>query len=325
MNSVNVELAGRIIYLEGIIRTRCPDIDLSIGPGSQVMKELESDIAALNDQPLPFVSSQLEASPSFPSSHRNERLLSPNKRIRQDTSEPVRGPTSSIGQSTSPISSVPGEDLSHEVALVSLAGSSDRKYIGPSSGFSFAKLIGSTLSSSSLLQERALLEDGSATPSNLIRHDGIFRSQRLRSRLLDLSSVEPAMPPPSQAAVLVDVFFTYVHYQFPCLYAPHFYRDVEKLYEEKLDKKAVESMSDAEHSLVFQVVLVMAIALTVDPDRSTVDNTPAGLFGKAMRHLEHVIGNTSTLEKTQCLLLLAVYSLHSPCELDRISVLCTLG
>lgn len=353
--SVNVELGERIIYLERIIRSRCPDVDLSVGPGAQAMKELSSDFeelvqaavqagqrdvpvmdvpqlegwglppaAAAPVQPIlrPLVSGSI-ASPNW-SSAREE--VTPHKRQRDGqlaASSSSESPSHvTFNMDASPHSSAPPDDLSHEVGLVSLAGSSDRKYVGPSSGFSFAKLIRATIQASFSTTTGAgsgaggtsetASQTGMMTPFGQ-RAQGPFRASLLRRRLQDSAvSTSFAMPDLSVAATLVDIFFADVHYQFPCLYARDFYREVERLYDADLATKPIASLRQQDHVAVYQVTMVLAIAAAFSPDRSGVDVGPLSFFRKAMSHLEYVVGDVTTLERTQCIVLLAIFALYSP-------------
>ena len=340
--SVNVELGERIIYLERIIRSRCPDVDLSVGPGALAMKELSSDFedlvqvamqAGQRDMPVvdappldgwsipgpsqpiirPLASGSI-ASPNWSSARDEVSNVTSNKRHRdgQMSSESPSHATFNID--SSPHSSAPPDDLSHEVGLVSLAGSSDRKYVGPSSGFSFAKLIRATIQASFTTSSESDSQPGMMTPFGQ-RAQGPFRASLLRRRLQDNStSTSFAMPDLSVAATLVDIFFADVHYQFPCLYARDFYREVERLYDADLATRPIASLRQQDHVTVYQVAMVLAIAAAFSPDRSGVDVGPLSFFRKAMSHLEYVVGDVTTLERTQCIVLLAIFALYSPCE-----------
>ncbi|KAL4981023.1 putative Zn(II)2Cys6 transcription factor [Aspergillus desertorum] len=127
-------MENRIKWLESIIRDRCPDIDLSRGPES-TQETLDNGVQtetlnearqfqtgvyhqSLQDAVQEERESQAEASPRIVTS--------------QDQEVPQARPQPAVNEES---------QQAHEIRLASLSPGGDRRYIGPSSGYFFAKRI----------------------------------------------------------------------------------------------------------------------------------------------------------------------------------------
>lgn len=105
-------LRRRIYWLESIIQTRCPDIDLHSGPA-----EGNADAEATDENtilPLPSIT-EPDPDTTFPPT-------SPD-------SQPVSAPVP------------PTNERSHEIGLVALGTNQEPRYIGPSSGYVLARVM----------------------------------------------------------------------------------------------------------------------------------------------------------------------------------------
>ncbi|OCF38523.1 hypothetical protein I317_07704 [Kwoniella heveanensis CBS 569] len=300
--SIHQELVDRIIWLQSIVAQRCPDVDLRSGPAAHILQTLGIEVAAppvpmpvmsqdTNAASIPVVRQQPVPRPRLESNHpENHHDHSPAPHGSMAPPFPV---PSSVASTSEP------EELSHEVGLVSLVGSSETKYVGPSSGFSFAKLVRSTLQET---LPKPLPADVFTSPSGLITP---------RHRANDYKFT---MPPALEASALTETYFDTIHFQFPCLHYPTFIAHLERIYSESLAAKPVNQLDTNGHVVLFQGLLVLAIACRSSTEHLRVSVNPEALFNRAMMHLEQVMSAGSTIERSQCLLLVAIYSIFSPCK-----------
>lgn len=187
------------------------------------------------------------------------------------------------------------ELLTHVIALVSLNGSSEPKYLGPSSGFSFAKLL--------------------ATPG-LRLDQQIHDADKLDAEAKALYRAEchaVPLPPFHEAAILAEAFFDEVQWQYPFLHKASFLSSLREVYNAKSqgqDESRAETGSDAAN-IRFQIFLVLAVGA------STLSKTPGmaadagNYYISAMQYSDRALYNVS-LVTTQNHLLLAMYALFNP-------------
>lgn len=254
MDSYIGSLQNRVTWLESIVRERCPEIDLSDGPG------IEGD-----------------GSPATA----NASVLSADGRPSPDqTLPPVSSDTSNFNRGAQ----LGGPNaLSHEIGLVSLGTNQDQRYIGPSSGFFLARVMLTKPTS----KDSGALDFG--------------RDMPLPSELVE--AVQGPLPLPSRemAQRLVDSYFDYIHPQYPLLHKPTFMAMLDAVY----------TGSDADHMVLFQVKMVLAIGATVLSGRSKARIPGESYCLAAMEHFEP-LNVENSLQGVQCLLLLFIFTIHNP-------------
>lgn len=182
------------------------------------------------------------------------------------------------------------DEVAHEIGLVPLSAGVN-KYVGPSSGFALTKVI-----------------------FNRVRRDiGIASSSHTGSPILESPSttmsrtvltIQPGSLPTSihQAIHLSRTYFEHVHIQYPFLHEPTFF---------DLLKMTYESPEHASRWARFQVTMVLAISASILARRLPIPFSGESFCALAMRDLEN-IDVQSSLEGLQCLLLVYMFTLHSP-------------
>ncbi|KAI1128669.1 fungal-specific transcription factor domain-containing protein [Nemania abortiva] len=277
-------LCSRIEWLESLIRARCPDINLDRdGPpvidassdrGAGPENEDVSNVAR-SDQPireLPVGQPDLNASAN------SEDVV---QKERPETAA-IEYQTTSI--ETPAISSNAG--LSHEVGLVSLGANRDPRYIGPSSGFVFCKLM---LAASSRAGKTMRTVDNSA-PSV---------APHLRELVVETQG--PISITKDQAINLSQTYFDIVHVQYPFLHYPTFLHSLRRFFED----------DPQNHIAGFQVYMVLAISATIVSRLHKIPLSGERYYMTAMQHFENIQIESST-RGLQCLLLLLIFAMHSP-------------
>ncbi|KAK7413315.1 hypothetical protein QQX98_007825 [Neonectria punicea] len=192
-----VNLKQRISWLESIVRSRCPDVDLS----QELPPAEETDQDQFDDT--------VDDSTNLP--------------LRSPTATPTQDPPVVIGTALAetprqPMRSGPGPQageanaLTHEIGLVSLVTNSDPRYIGPSSGYFLARIM---------LESASGLNDKAGRPSR----DGPFPTQLVEA-------IQAPLPLPSRemAKQLCDAYFNVIHPQYPILHEPTFLKMLEQAY-----------------------------------------------------------------------------------------------
>ncbi|EXU99710.1 Zn(2)-Cys(6) zinc finger domain protein [Metarhizium robertsii] len=169
---------------------------------------------------------------------------------------------------------------SHEIGLVSLGGSQDPRYIGPSSGYFLA---------------RVMLTKGSSP--------GISggRDMAFPTDLIETVQSAASLPAREIADQICDAFFESLHATYPVLHRPTFDRVLDKMYTLQYDDPAA----------CFQVYMVMALGSLVVSQRLKAI-LPCERYGlSALRYFDR-INVENSLQGLQCLLLLLVFTLHNP-------------
>ena len=184
----------------------------------------------------------------------------------------------------------PQSSLAHEVGLVSLSAGNDPKYIGPSSGYFFTKL---------LLTATARTE-GQPQSASETELAGYERDSALSRELFQST---PTDLPASRglAMRLSDAYFRTVHQQYPFLHQPTHESLVNQVYDSE----------EPDIVAAFQVNLVLSISAIILSRRTKVPLPAEGWCANAMEFFSkmHV---ESSIKGIQCLLLLLIFSMHSP-------------
>ncbi|KAI5465333.1 fungal-specific transcription factor domain-containing protein [Mariannaea sp. PMI_226] len=215
-------LKRRITWLESIVRTRCPDVDLSldISPG-----DLDQD---LFDETVD-TTINLAESPSLVAINR-ESPPGINGSLSETPQQPVRsGP--------GPLSGDAGA-LTHEIGLVSLVSNQDARYIGPSSGYFLARVM----------LDSSRLDDAVGRPRP--NHNAPFPTQ-----LVEAVQAPLPLPPRDMANQLCSAYFDVIHLQYPILHEPTFFKMLEQAYSQ-------EEMDPVVGFQVFMVLALGATALS---------------------------------------------------------------
>ncbi|KAL4873935.1 hypothetical protein BDV12DRAFT_158780 [Aspergillus spectabilis] len=265
---------NRIKWLESIIRDRCSDVDLSRGPdGLQESNE--------GTQP---------GSPDEPSEERADISNHSLQDVVQERREARAGISPRIivshdQQALRPLSAIDEEpQQAHEIGLVSLSPGGDPRYIGPSSGYFFAK--------------RILINAGCRSASNVSTRTAWDPTH------LSLDLLNTPAPLPSQKQSVIDLstkYFREVHLLYPFLHEQTHMGMIARVYVSH-EKDPLET---------FQVYMVLAIA-SLNLSRQCKVHLPVeGYYASAMKHVDYIC-NHGSMASLQCLLLLMVYALYNP-------------
>ncbi|RFN44846.1 hypothetical protein FIE12Z_10947 [Fusarium flagelliforme] len=250
-------LKNRIAWLESIVRSRCPDVDLTQDP--------PTDIEVLDDtiledttlrSPAPAQTSTLDITETF---HEASAVETPNQ----------------------PVRSAPGPSaITHEIGLVSLGTNQDPRYIGPSSGYFLARVM---LDSVSKQDER------------------LTRNVPFPTKLVE--AIQGPLPLPSRemATQLCDAYFSAINLQYPILHRQTFDGMLERAYDQEVQDPVVK----------FQVFMVLAIGSAVLSGRIRARIPAESYCLSALQYLDE-LNLENSLQGVQCLLLLLIFTIHSP-------------
>ena len=272
----------RVFWLESIIRDRCPDVDLGEGPSIAITDDCDNPPSDIDNTGR--LSGKIDGSP-----------LQGEEQTADFNTEPLVS-SQFQGQPTPRQTAITSyaqpERLAHEIGLVSLSAGTDPKYIGPSSGYFFAKLVLACASKHG--------QQPSRTQGRTIQDSGMHSAIDLARDVFQI----PPTPLPSSldhAVQLSMAYFETVHVQYPFLYQPAHMKLIEHVYE------AANPSSIAS----FQVNMVLAIGATVLSRRVKIPFSGEGFCANAMKYFDRLCVENS-LKGLQSLLLLTVYTLYSP-------------
>ncbi|KAI1260474.1 fungal-specific transcription factor domain-containing protein [Xylariaceae sp. FL1019] len=262
-------LERRVAWLESIVRARCPDVDLAQETPSVTEDTTERITSiATND-----VSSGSEASTTAPNAI-------------ESADDPPIVPDAPDRNSARPGDRHKGG--SHEIALVSVGGNQDARYIGPSSGYFLARVL---LTACTRIDD-SISAQSNATGSGLLPFP---------CELIQAVDRPAPIPPRSSADYLCRVYFEMIHIQYPLLHRPNFINMVDKMY--------ASSTPTPEES--FQVYMVLAIGASVGSHHARLKALGDSCAISALQYFEK-INVQNSLQGLQCLLLLYIYAIHSP-------------
>ncbi|KAK9375201.1 putative Zn(II)2Cys6 transcription factor [Lipomyces chichibuensis] len=279
-------LQNRIHWLESIVRSRCPDIDLDQEPHvwrNDDIQDLPDDSTA--DEPIS--SSSNKTGPENPVLLES-RSSPPGSRIAEQDRVGIES-----HQRDSRISENQSEPrLAHEIGLVSLSSATEPRYIGPSSGYFFAKLV---LACAGRKEQQAL-------GSSNIDGNGLLDAAAAIAKELSRSP----LPLPVSLDTCIQLssnYFETVHLCYPFLHQPSYLKLIEHLYS--------TADPDPDPFAAFQVNMVLAIATSDLSRRLKICHSGEGYFLNAMDSFGRCCAESS-LNGLQCLLLLMVYAIHNP-------------
>lgn len=287
-------LHDQIQKLEEILRARCPDVNIE----ELVSRDNPGTIERPQNDPL-------QSSPARPARPQAERqsasgienfgegALSHDRRPSSAVLREPAAPTPATASASrwddlgTTSTNLPESEIAHEIGLIPLSSGAS-KYVGPSSGFSFARLV------------FARADQVSPGSAQTVTHHESTSTTRSRS----FFQIRPTAIPSSidQATQLSKIYFEYVHIQYPFLHEPRHYRLISQLYT---------NYHQVSPSARFQVTMVLAIAATILSKRLRIPFTGEGLCATAMEEVNNIDFQNST-EGVQCLLLIVMFTLHSP-------------
>jgi hypothetical protein len=186
----------------------------------------------------------------------------------------------------------PLDQRAHEIGLVSVGVNSDQRYIGPSSGYFLARMLLS----------------GSPRRNDLLERNGrdyMSVPQAVINELVETIQGPLPLPTRAHAAQLCRTYFEVINPQYPILHEPSLVQALDKVYQEN----GQSANSDPHAS--FQVFMVFALASTVLTCRTKCYIPGESYCLSALQYLDH-LGVETSLSGLQCLLLLLVFTMHSP-------------
>ncbi|WDK19873.1 fungal specific transcription factor domain-containing protein [Colletotrichum graminicola] len=274
-------LKERIRWLEDIIRERCSDVDLSQGPPGDLDMQVDGDETFVPDSMIELSSGQPEANMTQQNARdvRGQSLASSESQL---TTQPVRSEPRMVDTTAS-------STLSHEIGMVSLGSSQDSKYIGPSSGYFLARLM--------LTSNRQ--DDQTAWPT---------RPQAptftIPTALVEASHGPMPLPSKEHARQLAESYFDAINCQFPILHQPTFMNLLNQVYDSGIE-------TDRGATGIFQVFMVLALGSAVLSRRLRARLPGESYCLSAMQHFDR-LSVDSSIPGLQCLLLLTIFTMHSP-------------
>ncbi|KAH7069783.1 fungal-specific transcription factor domain-containing protein [Paraphoma chrysanthemicola] len=314
---------ARIEWLEAQMRRVAPEFDLKYGP--------PVDFAFLDNAGAG--SSPMACDGNFSSeSHVPDSASNTTKRTYSSVSEP----TSQEGFADE------ARSVALDLGLLTLnSDSRQTHYLGTSSGRLFTSLIGAASPESRIHagNNKSFAQPvfSSPGPSGPFAH-----AKRAKESCYALhQSLKKSLPPEEDAYNLLDVYFRNVHVDHPFLHPASLVRAVEALYQTVTDDASMEigfngwgpsvlpfSYNGEFHTsrnsrctpisiftATFHVFMVFTLAATIKTRQRIYDFAPNQFYRIAVSAGEHCFSNTS-LASLQATLLLAVYSLLSPAELN---------
>ncbi|KAG0131511.1 putative fungal-specific transcription factor [Tuber indicum] len=312
-------LENRIKWLEDIVRARAPDVDLQAGPPVELRSRPSPPAIRIvttgPDFHPPPSSMSSTSSPSFalspastcatPASFDFSPVPSPNylAPVSPYTFSDAASPSPSSAPSSPLLASSPlfqpQDPVSQDVGLLSLSALEEPKYLGSSSGVSFARLVFQDASSGEFRQPD--LDQGGRDVKPSLVWPG-------------LDSKPAALPNTDECVTLSSTYFTTVALQYPFLHRQTFDACLEATYH--AENGALHHLPPGYTAAVarFHVFMVLSIGANILSGRGRASRSMAsdseGYYASAMQIIND-IGITGSLTGVQSALLLAMRSLHA--------------
>lgn len=257
-----------------VVQERCPDIDITTLADGRPAAEMPPRTAGGNAQSS--LAPQITI-PNTPSSGPGAAEMGLPPQTPEET--PIASHGEPEGRQR------PG-DIAHEIGMIPLSAGVN-KYVGPSSGFSIAKLV----------LARADNASGHSPGSGQ-------ENETAEARCRSMFAIGPSALPASryQAEQLSRIYFEQVHPRYPFLHRQTLSRALCEVYS---------SPAAATSAVRFQVTMVLAISATILSRRLRIPFSGEGLCAAAMECTDQ-IDFQSSVEGVQCLLLISMFTLHSP-------------
>jgi hypothetical protein len=159
------------------------------------------------------------------------------------------------------------------------------KYVGPSSGFSLARLAFARADKSSRAPRTAWAESSSTTNARFA------------------FTVGPTAGPSTaeDAIQLSQTYFEHIHAQYPVLHQPSHLRLIEAVY----------SGADITPISWFKATMVLAVSASILSKRLRIPFSGEGLCASAMQRMDEIDFQNS-LQGVQCLVLLTIFTFYNP-------------
>jgi hypothetical protein len=163
----------------------------------------------------------------------------------------------------------------------------DPRYVGPSSGYSFAKLV---IANARPPRQHEYLPDSCNLQATSLLDKETFR-------------IPPAKMPSNieHCIQLSAAYWENLHFQYPFLHKPTHMKLIDQVLNSETNSPVA----------TFQVYMVLAISTTILSRRVKAPLSSEGYCVTAMTYFDQVQLEGS-LEGLQCLLLLQMYALHNP-------------
>lgn len=309
-----LELENRIKWLEGVVREKCPNEDLSAGPPAELRSrptppairivttgpDMHPPQSTMSSTSSPVYAPSPASTCATPASFEFSPGVSPGYLAPfspftfPDGGSPSPSPAPSSPLIHSPLL-LPHDPISQDVGLLSLSAIEEPKYIGSSSGISFIRLV---------LQDTQEVD---------------FRPAEYQSREAKPGfggpwpgiNTEPApLPSLEECGVLAGTYFTTVSLQYPFLHRPQFEACLETVH---LAENGAAYQLPHGYSLAvarFQVFLVLSISANILSSRMGHYMDSEGYFASAMQCVDDIT-LTGSVQAAQSALLLAMRSLHA--------------
>ncbi|KAF7181197.1 hypothetical protein CNMCM7691_000326 [Aspergillus felis] len=268
----------RIQWLETIVRERCSDVDLSRAPEVHEGALDETRHPGTPDGPV-----ENESHHDQPPPHPSPQETRTN--ITEEAPTDIVPREQAASQIIPAINAVNDEpQQAHEIGLVSLSPGGDPRYIGPSSGYFFAKRI---LSSAGCRGRQK------AAPR------AAWDSTHLSVELLNTPAL---LPPQKEIAIELSTrYFKTLHLLHPFLHEQSHMKLIDQVYASQ-EERPLDN---------FQVYMVLAIAALNLSRQCKVHLPVEGYYASALKYADYAC-NHGSITSLQCLLLLMVYALYNP-------------
>ncbi|GIJ84884.1 hypothetical protein Asppvi_003735 [Aspergillus pseudoviridinutans] len=271
-------MENRIQWLETIVRERCSDVDLSRAP--------EVHVGAIDETRHP-------GTPDGPAENESHHGQPPPQPSPQETGANIteEAPTNIVPREQAAAQTIPTINAvndepqqAHEIGLVSLSPGGDPRYIGPSSGYFFAKRI---------LSRAGCRGRQKAAPG------AAWDSTHLSVELLNTPAL---LPPQKEMAIELSTrYFQTVHLLHPFLHEQSHMKLIDQVYASQ-EERPLDN---------FQVYMVLAVAALNLSRQCKVHLPVEGYYASALKYADYAC-NHGSITSLQCLLLLMVYALYNP-------------
>ncbi|EGU82463.1 hypothetical protein FOXB_07049 [Fusarium oxysporum f. sp. conglutinans Fo5176] len=266
-------------------RKSYPPVAIAVQPVPNVSMENQPVLMRHLDSPPVYIGEAWNDTSSVVAD--NSTLPAPESEPVQRSSETIRN-TENEPPATQPVTSTSeptgASAMTHEIGLVSLATNQDPRYIGPSSGYFLA---------------RVLLDSASKSDDSVGRAN---RNAPFPIKLVEALQGPLPLPPRDTAMQLCEAYFSAINLQYPILHQHRFYDYLDMAYDE-------ESQDPAAH---FQVFMVLAIGSAVLSARTRARIPAESYCLSALQYLDE-LNVENSLKGIQCLVLLLIFTIHSPC------------
>lgn len=252
--------------------------------------------------------------PQTPELSDNNRSVFAEGQINNTAAAPVTENTSfSNGQTQTPVGESPADSISsqitrhqplaHEVGLLSLSNTTDPKYLGPSSGITFARLIYESAPQSQGLPLSFLRDQQQQQQQQQQRN---IVNQQQPALPADIPSI--SLPPLADCQQYADAFFDATPF-FPFISQDAFYQllDQAQHFNEtsKWDSLLPIRLASA------QLLLILSLGARFLETRLGADYSSSGLFLSGMEHCAN-LNLPESVEGVQVLLLMVLHSFYNP-------------